>query len=62
MRVTVIDSMPGLEDGLLETRHSIVCSLAKPGSSEFTPVAFVLWYLNVNKLVRKRLDQASETI
>ena len=42
MRVTVIDSTPGLEDGLLETRHSIICSLAKPGSSEFTPVAFGL--------------------
>lgn len=61
MRATVIDCTPGLEDGLLETRHLIISSLARPGSSVFTPVAFGLGYFNVNKLGTKRLNQASET-
>ena len=58
----MIDCTPGLEDGLIETRHLIITPLATPGSSVFTPLAFGLGYLNVNKLGTKRLNQASETI
>lgn len=53
MRVIVIDSMFGLEDGLLEICYLIVCFFVKLGSFEFMLVVFVLWYLNVNKFVRK---------
>ena len=62
MRVTVINCTPALEDVLSEIRHFIISSLARPGRPVFTPVAFGLGYLNVNKLGTKRLNQASETI